>query len=562
MDHDDNRDMSAEVSELLRQLSAQTDGERELPKAKVPGPSESADAPSKPPVPVPPKIGHRRDVVEDILPLLILGDTGPEEVWEEGDATKEETCPMLVFGLGDEQDEQDEKAAPQESTPMVYGVDLPDDSPLPTKRQPGGGFGTVFQDNFPRPGDTPAEWLRKCLHWFAWLVLIAFLLAVAWVLGVDPLLQQKAATRQAEAFHSGEGSQIAVENAPDGMLPAFCGLYRDNPEVAGWLRFTSAGSFPDGDAFLSIDAPVMFSGDNQKYLSRGADGSRSSGGSLFFDGRCHVSDADQDDRVRVIYGNEKAAAGAVADLAQLVGSVQYARASTELQLTTLFEQQKYRVFAVVVTDESAQEAHYFDTRRMQFSGNDDFLAYIQSVKVRSLFHYPVEVTEEDSLLVLTTTASFGVSKLQNGRLTVYAKRLIGEETAFNASQIQVNQQVIMPYAWYIGQGKELHSYYDDGELPVAQNSLPTTQQTSTTADLTTSTTAEATTTTTTATRRPGTAAPSATEPVTQAPTETPTEAPTTAPTEAPTTAPEEMVAPDTTTEAPVEETTTTAIPIE
>ena len=210
--------------------------------------------------------------------------------------------------------------------------------------------------------------------------------------------------------------------------------------------------------FLHIDSPLMYSGDNLKYMAAGVDGRPSAGGSLFFDARCTIG-AGQQDKVRVIYGRDTAFGGALSGLSTLVGSVYRARAAASLSVSTLFRTESCAVFTVLLTDEDAAGEHYFNTRRMTFSSEAEFMAYVEAVRARSLFDYPVEVTAEDSLVVITTNAPQSVSKLPNARLTVYARVCHGDDGAVNTQEIVKNSDAIMPYAWYIRQGLTPHPYY-------------------------------------------------------------------------------------------------------
>ena len=124
---------------------------------------------------------------------------------------------------------------------------------------------------------------------------------------------------------------------------------------------------------------------------------------------------------------------------------------------------------------------------------------MEAVRARSLFDYPVEVTAEDSLVVITTNAPQSVSKLPNARLTVYARVSHGDDGAVNTQEIVKNSDAIMPYAWYIRQGLTPHAYYTDGHLPVQTTAMTTTAVTTlpeaTLPETTASTTAATTTTT-------------------------------------------------------------------
>jgi hypothetical protein len=145
-----------------------------------------------------------------------------------------------------------------------------------------------------------------------------------------------------------------------------------------------------------------------------------------------------------------------------------------MTMNTLFANGHYKVFAVVITDESAQQ-HYFNVRRTQFTDEEDFLNYIENLRARSLFDYPVDVQAGDELLLLSTCTVPSSAKIDDGRLTVIARKVrSGESTAVNTSAIVKNDDVIMPYAWYTLQNKQPHAYYKGGVIIAPSTTTTTT----------------------------------------------------------------------------------------
>lgn len=53
--------------------------------------------------------------------------------------------------------------------------------------------------------------------------------------------------------------------------------------------------------------------------------------------------------------------------------------------------------------------------------------------------------------------------LRRCRTVVIARKVRpGESTSVDTSRINLNDDVIMPYTWYVNQGKEPHPYYTGG----------------------------------------------------------------------------------------------------
>jgi hypothetical protein len=254
----------------------------------------------------------------------------------------------------------------------------------------------------------------------------------------------------------------------------------------------------------------------------------------------------------------------LAGLNHFIGNVNNARVASTLTMNTLYQNAQYKVFAVIVTDESAAKEQYFDVRRTTFADDADYLRYIDELRARSLFDYPVDVQVGDELLLLSTDTTRSSAKVENGRVTVVARKVCSNEVpSMDTMAIVKNEDVIMPYAWYTAQKKAPHAFYTHGRIPTTSTttteSMTQTEQTSdwtSQADVTTTTTqvggttAKVTTTTKTATTTSGSATTSTTTTTTTTTTTatTTTEAGGTTDTTT-TSAPEEEQQPDTPSES-------------
>lgn len=110
----------------------------------------------------------------------------------------------------------------------------------------------------------------------------------------DALAQTGHADTDARRTPESAASPAPAETAQ--VLPLYRALYRQNPDMIGWLRI-------DG---TDIDLPVVQTpGDNEYYLRRGFDGLYSTGGTLFLDERCSV-DTGNPTANWLIYGHNMA----------------------------------------------------------------------------------------------------------------------------------------------------------------------------------------------------------------------------------------------------------------
>ena len=342
------------------------------------------------------------------------------------------------------------------------------------RRNPFKALWKGFCGNFPRKGDTVGTKVRKCGFLFSLLVMLVAIVYLVVDLMIIPVKNNQLKNELIGIYHP-EQSQVVVsvdnKKYPTNMLASFQELYDRNNEVRGWISYHADGK----KDFLDIEYPIVYSGDNEKYLKKDFDGNKNRNGTLFFDQSNRLNRYDDQNRSLIVYGHNMASGQMFAGLNKFLGSVNNARAAATLTMSTLYRQDQYLVFAVILTDEDDNvKGRYFNTRRTSFTNDTDFLAYIDEMRARSLFDYPVEVQGNDQILVLSTCTGRS-SKLDNGRLVVVARRVRdGETAAVNTSAIVKNEDVIMPYYWYINQDEDPHSYYveaglDYPEVPNAPN---------------------------------------------------------------------------------------------
>lgn len=398
------------------------------------------------------------------------GDDREDEEPEEGSA------PVVPLVIPDWDDPAEADDAPSEES---NDLPLDEEPPAPaTRRNPLRAIGGFFAANFPRKGDPPFEWVRKCVFWVALLVLLGssgYLLYQVWL---QPAHNANLYDKVAEEYEPDASGTVDDGHYPAGMLASFRNLYGVNPDVRGFIDYTSTGK----KDFLNIHYPVVYSGDNARYLYRDFYGNKNKNGTLFFDERNALEPDDHQNKVLIIYGHNMASGQMFAGLNKLIGNLQNARSAATLTLSTLYEKSEYKIFAVVLSDEEAAKSDYFDCRRTYFATDEAFMEHVDGLRARSLFDYPVDVRSDDQLLVLSTCTAYSSAKLHDGRLMVIARRVRADESAaVSTAEILRNEDAIMPRAWYVNQNLELHPYYSD-----AGYTLPTTTATTaTTAAVTT-----------------------------------------------------------------------------
>ena len=351
---------------------------------------------------------------------------------------------------------------------------------------------------FPMKGDPASEVVRKIIFLLSLIVFLVSLGFLSFYMVLEPHMVNKKNDAYVALFTDTDGNnKTQIDTFTKDIQPSFRQLYNINKDINGWLSFNST----DSEKFMDINLPVVWCGDNNTYLTRGFDGKNNRAGTLFFE-QSNTFTKGASNKVTIIYGHNMASGAMLSPLNKLIGNVYHARSAATLTLDTLYDSNQYKVIAVVVNDESADTAHRFGYLRTAFTDSEDFMNYVNQLRARSLFDYPVDVQPNDELIILSTCTNKSQVKLTNGRLAIVARRVRdGETPTTDTAKIVKNDDVIMPYAWYTMQSLTPHAFYTQADyvLPI-EGVATTTTGDNTTATTTDETTAETTDATTNATR--------------------------------------------------------------
>ena len=340
-----------------------------------------------------------------------------------------------------------------------------------TRKSLSARIGRVIRDKLceviPVVQDSSREWVRKCAFLLAFFIFIGSTYCLVDELVWQPQKTQGTLNTLRDWYHS-EGSvddlppgTVDTTVYPDGMDDAFKPLYRHNDDVRGWLTF-AAGS---NDLFEgAIDNPVVQAEDNDYYLNRDFWGEKDKAGTLFFDYRNNLS-ATGSDRNLIIYGHNLTSGLMFSRFILLAsGKIDRGRRLTTMTMDTLYEKATYKVFAVMVLNVDESEGPVFRYLRTGFSDENSFLKFVEEVRRRSVYDFgDVDVQAGDQLLTLSTCSNRRDSHLKNGRIVVMARKVReGESTKVDTGKTVVNEDVLMPKAWYTNQKLELPDEYKDG----------------------------------------------------------------------------------------------------
>ena len=204
-------------------------------------------------------------------------------------------------------------------------------------------------------------------------------------------------------------SQKATPASHMQPLLRYAQLYRENPDLAGWLRIEGT----------RIDYPVMYTPeDPEYYLHRNFYGDQAYGGCLFMgEGYCREGGNT------IIYGHHMKDGSMFAGLLAYA-SQEFADAHPLIHFDTIYEEGIYQAFAAFYCDldEEGTDAFLYYAYP-DLSDEDVFYDYISRISKKNIIDTGQEIGFGDQLITLSTCRYH----LKNGRFVVAAKKV---ETAW------------------------------------------------------------------------------------------------------------------------------------
>lgn len=176
------------------------------------------------------------------------------------------------------------------------------------------------------------------------------------------------------------------------------GLQEENPDIAGWIRF---------DNIDILSYPVLYSGDNEKYLRTDIYGNSTTAGCIFIEGSCSP---DFNDCHTILYGHNMKNLSMFGSLKKYKTEDFY----EDNQYFTIYTSDmayRYQIFAY--RDVSETDEVY----SVGFGPDEIFQDFINEMIRHSYKDTDVEVTKEDKVMTLSTCSTEG------NRFVVHAVRV-------------------------------------------------------------------------------------------------------------------------------------------
>ena len=172
-----------------------------------------------------------------------------------------------------------------------------------------------------------------------------------------------------------------------------------NNDTIGWLKVNGT----------DIEYAVVKTKNNTYYLNHNFEKKNNIAGWIFAD---YKNDFDGTDKNIVIYGHNRKDGSMFGTLKNILKEEWYSNEENlVIDFITEQEQAKYQVFSVY---KIKNEDYYIDT---EFS-KTEFKKFVKTLKNRSIKNFGVEVTDDDSILTLSTCADNN-----KNRIVLHAKKI-------------------------------------------------------------------------------------------------------------------------------------------
>ena len=170
------------------------------------------------------------------------------------------------------------------------------------------------------------------------------------------------------------------------------GLVEENADTVGRLVINGL-----------VDEMVM-QRNNTYYLTHNASGATSESGAVFADQSCVLRNPPENLLLR---GQSGVPGKVFAPLWQFVsGGQSFASSNLYAKFTSLYEEETYVLFAILVVDINPAGSRYFNyASNPSFTTDEAMMQYVESARSRSIYQFGVDVTPSDRLLTLSTLGS-------------------------------------------------------------------------------------------------------------------------------------------------------------
>lgn len=311
--------------------------------------------------------------------------------------------------------------------------------------------------------------LIKCIQMLSLGIFVVSALYLGYELVLRPFLSQQAVTEARDLYEASKDETASgpntdsnsVTEVPDsqngsvsdsgdssdslpvslydseGRLKEFSALLAVNPEVKGWISIEGT----------NIDYPVLQSGkdDPEFYLHKNINRKYDKAGSIFLDVNSSV---EENTKNLVLYGHNMKSTDNMFHYLLKYDELEYYKTHPTITFDSIYQKGQWKIISIFKADADVNE-DFFNFTQARFDNNEDFLEFVYQLRIRSIYNIPVDLTEEDSLITLSTCSY----ELDNYRTIIVARKISeGEDSGVAVDTAAKNPSILYPASWYANYG--------------------------------------------------------------------------------------------------------------
>lgn len=262
-----------------------------------------------------------------------------------------------------------------------------------------------------------------------------------------------AGTEEPLPYAIGPGSM--AELSEEGILLEYAGLKKQNKDLIGWIRIPGFKK--------EIDYPVMQADDNEYYLKHDFYGNASQAGSIYMDRRNSPANMD---RHAIIYGHAMKDMSMFGNLKDFPDKPGNHTKNTKIYIDLLNTRLEYEVFSIYY-----EHADY-DYRQTEFARDEEFLAYIERLRSKSVYDYKTSLSSRDKILTLSTCNNDLGSDIRSVTHARLVRQIVYNDSGFSgtdSARPEVSSREIVSANVYLNR---LSLEYGDIEKPQKAKMTP------------------------------------------------------------------------------------------
>ena len=312
------------------------------------------------------------------------------------------------------------------------------------------GFKGILYKLFPNKDDSKFDKIRKILMWVCVCVFIGSITYLVDFGAQNKKSQENISSLQDQMAQAekdtedGNTPPVTIDGYPADYLPKFQSFYEQNSDIRGWLKI-------DG---TNVNFPVVQTSDNDYYHRLGFDKEYDYYGTPYIDYECDVKTPSTN---IIIYGHNIRNDGQMFNDLTKYKQLSFYKEHPLVTFDSVYRTGTYKIFGAFITNNTASHDNgkTFDYNHfVNAETEEEFNAFVDEVKRRSIFDTTVDVKFGDELLTLSTCTY----EFKDARFVVVGRRVReGEDTTVDTTQAVINDDAYYPavYAGAVDYAKKL-----------------------------------------------------------------------------------------------------------